>query len=110
MKARLPPAFASASRISLRRREAVHLRHRAVHEDDIVGLACRRLDGFDAVANEVAFGAKAQQRLAQHFAVHRVVVDRQDRQMPERLASAPRRWTGASAADPTEFRSRARAR
>ena len=69
------PEDASRWRITRGRLEAVHLRHLAVHEDDVVGELGEEFHGFQAVGRHVDPAAQLLQQAHGDFLVDHVVLD-----------------------------------
>ncbi len=54
--------------------EAIHFRHRTIHEDKIVALGLDGMEGLPAIRNRVAGQFEAPERLDDDLAVDRVVI------------------------------------
>jgi len=60
---------------------AVHHRHLAVHEDNVISTGLPCANGLGAVAHDVYLVADFRQRLASHFLVHQIILSQQDQAM-----------------------------
>ena len=70
---RRPVAFASTQLGG--RREAVHDRHAAIHEHDIVGAACKHLERVAAIVRGVHFQAQRFEHAFGDIAIQRLIFD-----------------------------------
>src|SRR5262249_44765567 len=71
---------------------AIHHRHHAIHEDDVVGVAGDQLDRFPPIGGAIHLAAGPRQHSRGHPLIHRVIVYHQDPvcRGPDR----GRRWAG----------------
>ena len=74
-----------------RRLHAVHHRHAAIHEHQVIVGGGQRLQGLGAVARHVGLQAQPLQHGPGHHLVHRIVLRRQDAQRPSRGQALLRR-------------------